>query len=81
MKTRFRKTTLLSLAGTALLLSGCATTDSVQRAQHTADHALSVAQHAQKTADHALSTAQNADKTAKKALSWERMMPHQGPRG
>jgi nicotinic acid phosphoribosyltransferase len=54
------KATLLSMAGAALMLSGCATVDDVKRAQATADQAMGAAQHAQSTADQALSTAQGA---------------------
>jgi hypothetical protein len=63
------------LAGT-LVLGGCATTDSVKRAQETADQALSTAQaaqtaaqRAQSSADAAASAAQQAQTTADSANS------------
>ena len=61
------KASLLSMAGAALMLSGCASVDDVKRAQSTADQALAAAQHAQSTADQALSTAQSAQSAAQSA--------------
>ena len=45
------KGAFLSLAATALVVSGCATKDEVQHAQATADQALSAAQAAQRSSD------------------------------
>jgi len=64
-----RKSTLLAMAGAALLLGGCASIDDVKNAQATADRALSAAQNAQGTADQALSAARNAQQTADQAKS------------
>ncbi len=64
MQKIFRKVTLLSLGGAALILSGCASTDAVQKAQSTADQAMAAAQHAQTSADQAQSTATAAEQKA-----------------
>lgn len=63
-------------AASAFLLSGCATIESVERAQSTADQALGLAQQglaaaqqAQTTADGATSAAQRAQTTANGAQS------------
>ncbi|HUO87723.1 MAG TPA: Lpp/OprI family alanine-zipper lipoprotein [Rhizomicrobium sp.] len=84
------KATLLSMAGAALMLGGCASVDDVRRAQSTADQALSAAQHAQSTADQALSTAQSAQSAAQAAQQGvdqlrnefnAHMVKHHGQRG
>lgn len=54
------------LAGT-LALGGCATTDSVKKAQETADQAMSAAQAAQSAAQHAQSSADAAAAAAQQA--------------
>ena len=71
---------LLAFAATAALLGGCATKESVVRAQSTADAAMSAAQHAQQTADQALSTAQGAQ-TSVDQLRAEQMQRHRGQKG
>lgn len=81
MQNVFRKATLLALGGAALILSGCASTDAVQKAQSTADQAMSAAQHAQQTADQALSAAQAAQKSADDNSAKIDQMGHRGPRG
>lgn len=82
----------LILSGVAaLLLSGCATVESVEHAQATADAAASAAHQAQGTANQALQAAQSAQQSADQARSeigalsgrvdaLERM-PRRGPRG
>jgi PBP1b-binding outer membrane lipoprotein LpoB len=89
----FRKVTLLSLGGAALILSGCASTDAVQKAQSTADAAMTAAQHAQASADKAESSAAAAEQKADAAMRKAndnggkiddlntKMMQHKGPRG
>jgi methyl-accepting chemotaxis protein len=56
------------LAGT-LALGGCATTDSVKKAQETADQAMSAAQAAQSSAQRAQSSADAAAAAAQQAQS------------
>ena len=51
---------LATLLGTASLLGGCATKEEVERAQATADSALSAANQAQQTGTAAQAAAQNA---------------------
>lgn len=81
MKAIFRTTALaVSLVGATFALSACASQQDVEKAQSTADQALSAAQHAQSTADEALSTAKAADQKADEALSKANQM-HEGPRG
>jgi hypothetical protein len=58
----YKVASILCAAGTALMLSGCASVDDVKRAQSTADQALSTAQSAQ-------SAAQAAQQSADKAQS------------
>lgn len=55
---------MLGLAAVFMLAAGCATTDSVKKAQSTADEALRAAQAAQSTASSAQQTAQQAKGTA-----------------
>jgi hypothetical protein len=57
---------LVVLLAGPLMLGGCATRESVEHAQSTADEALSAAQHAQATADTA---SQKADAAAQSADS------------
>ena len=79
----FNRSSLISLAGAALLLGGCASVDDVKHAQATADQAMSTAQHAQATADQALSAAQAAqqgvDQERSQMTQWEQMH-HRGER-
>lgn len=87
MQTIFRKATLFSLGAAALVLSGCASTDDVKKAQSTADQAQSTAQQAQQTANEALSTAKAAEQKADQnsaeinQLQQNMQAPHRGPRG
>ena len=89
MQNIFRKVTLLSLGGAALILSGCASTDAVQKAQSTADQAMTAAQHAQATADQAKAAAAAAEAKADAAqkatddlnTKVDSMQMHKGPRG
>jgi uncharacterized protein YceK len=81
----------LILAGVAaLFMSGCATVESVEKAQATADAAGAAAHQAQGTADQAMQAAQGAQQAADQARSevgalggrvnaLEQM--HKGPRG
>jgi hypothetical protein len=69
----FRRSAVL-VVGAGLILAGCATRESVEHAQATADSAkqdaaaaMAAAQHAQSTADAAGSTAQAAATTAQAA--------------
>ncbi len=69
MRTKFLAIAAIAMSGT--LLSGCATTEAVKRAQATADQALALAQQdkvaaeqAQATADAGVSAAQRAQATA-----------------
>lgn len=80
----------LTLAAAPLLVSACASTDDVQKAQSTADQALAAAQHAQQTADQAQATAQQADQKADQAQAGvndlntkleEKPKRHRGERG
>lgn len=57
-----------AMAG-ALVLGGCATTESVEKAQMTADQAMSAAQAAQAAASRAQSTADAAGAAAQRAQS------------
>lgn len=61
------KIAIFAVAGSAVLLSGCVTTDDLNRTQATANQALSQAQAAQQTANAAQSTAQAAQSTAQAA--------------
>jgi len=63
-----RMTLVGAIAG-ALVLSGCATTESVEKAQMTADQAMSAAQAAQAAASRAQSTADAAGAAAQRAQS------------
>lgn len=70
----FSRISMAGLAVGALALGGCATQESVARAQETADHAVtlaqsgqSAAQRAQESADRAASQAQLAQTSAQKA--------------
>ncbi len=63
-----RSLSVIALGG-GLLLGGCATTESVEHAQATADQALSTAQKAQSAADSAASAAQAAAADAQKAAA------------
>lgn len=58
---------LAGIAASALVLSGCATVESVEKAQATADQAMSQAQGAQSTAQAAGAAAQRAQGTADSA--------------
>jgi outer membrane murein-binding lipoprotein Lpp len=60
MRKYFSKGVLVAAVGATLLLSGCATTEDVQKAQSTADQALSAAQQAQQSASSAQQTADQA---------------------
>src|SRR6476660_9420846 len=53
----------------ALMVSGCATVESVERAQATADAGVAAAHQAQGTAQQALQAAQGAQQTADQARS------------
>lgn len=71
---KFINKSIAALAVSAAMLSGCATTEAVKRAQATADQALSLAQEdklaaqrAQDTADSATVAAQRAQATADSA--------------
>jgi hypothetical protein len=79
------RASLISMAGAAVLMGGCATRESVEHAQGTADQAMSAAQHAQQTADQALSTAQGAqqsvDQMKQEEMQEEQMHHHRGQRG
>jgi hypothetical protein len=74
----------LLVAAVGLATSGCATRESVEHAQATADQALSTAQQAQQTATSAMSAAQAAQQGVDQlnqrvnALEAER---HKGERG
>jgi len=59
-----RGTAMLAIVGLPLLLGGCASTSDVQKAQSTADQALSAAHNAQQTATAAQSAAQAAQQSA-----------------
>ena len=61
------KVAFFAVAGSALFLSGCVTQDDLNRAQATANQALSQAQAAQQTANAAQSAAQAAQQTASAA--------------
>jgi len=78
-----KKASLVAVAGSAILLGGCATRESVEHAQMTADQALSAAQHAQGTADQALSAAQTAQQGVDQLRTEEqtRVTTHRGQRG
>ncbi|MFC3068272.1 hypothetical protein [Phenylobacterium soli] len=76
MRTAATKLTLTALLTGAVALSGCASIDSVKRAQATADQALAMAQsdqaasqHAQSSADAAAAAAQRAQSSADAAAS------------
>ena len=81
----------LVLAGVAaLFMSGCATVESVERAQATADAGVAAAHQAQGTAQQALQAAQAAQQTADQARSEVGALSgrvdqlaamHKGPRG
>ncbi|HEX4861478.1 MAG TPA: hypothetical protein VFV07_09590 [Rhizomicrobium sp.] len=60
MNAILRKLSLVSALAGALMVGGCATEDEVQKAQATADQAMSAAQAAQQTANQAQSAAQSA---------------------
>lgn len=67
----FSRTPLIAVVGAGLLLSGCATKESVEHAQASADQAnqtansaMSAAQHAQSSADDAMKEAQDAEAKA-----------------
>lgn len=78
----FRKMALVPLMGAALALSACASNSDVEKAQQTADQAMTTAQQAQQTANEALTTAKDADQKADAALSKANQPPmHRGPRG
>ena len=64
---------LIALIGTGTLLSGCATKESVEHAQATADLADSDAKAAKGAADRAQSSADGAGKTAQDALASAQM--------
>lgn len=68
MDGRIGKLSLAALA-IALSLGGCATTESVERAQATADQGLAAAQKAQGSADNAAGAAERAQATADSAAS------------
>jgi outer membrane murein-binding lipoprotein Lpp len=87
----FSKSPLIVLVGASLLLSGCATVESVEHAQATADSAVglahaagSAAQRAQSTADGAASGVQAVGAEAQRAnarldaveLKLDRLMRH-----
>ena len=78
-----KKSAFVAVAGSAILLGGCATKESVEHAQMTADTALTTAQHAQTTADQALSTAQGAQQSVDQLRTEEqtRTTTHRGQRG
>jgi hypothetical protein len=67
MRERVRAGLSVAALGGALLLGGCATRESVERAQDTADHAMSHAQAAEANVQHALDTAQAAAAAAQAA--------------
>jgi hypothetical protein len=71
------------MAGAAVLMGGCASTDSVKQAQATADQALSAAQHAQGTADQALAAANGAQQSVDQLRTEQQQQTtmHRGQRG
>ena len=64
-----RRASTIALMAGALSLGGCATVESVQRAQDTADHAMSHAQAAETAAQRAQSTADSAESAARNAAA------------
>ena len=62
MKNNFKL--IVACAASGFLLSGCATIESVERAQSTADQAVALAKQAQTTGDGATAAAQRAQTTA-----------------
>lgn len=86
MTSAIQKTIIISLAGAALMLGGCASVEEVHHAQATADHAqatadeaLGAAHHAQQTADQALTTAQTSQQGVDELKNSS--TSHRGPRG
>jgi hypothetical protein len=78
------RSALLSMAGAALLLGGCASTDDVKHAQDTADQALAAAHHSQESADSAMSAAQAAQQSVDQLRSQMNSAPpmrHRGEKG
>jgi hypothetical protein len=69
MGTVLRRSTLLAIAAAAPLISGCATRDSVEMAQSTANQALATAQSATSAAQAAQQRADQAQQTAQAAQS------------
>jgi PBP1b-binding outer membrane lipoprotein LpoB len=79
-----RKSIVMSMAGAAMLLGGCASQEDVRHAQATADDALAAAHHAQQTADQALSAAQTAQQGVDQLRQQQQQPPapvHRGPKG
>lgn len=64
---------LIALIGTGTLLGGCATRESVEHAQATADQARGDAAAARSAADRAQSTADGASKSAQDAMASAQM--------
>ena len=82
MKSTIRKAIVMSLAGAALMLGGCASVDDVKHAQATADEALAAAHHAQQTADQAMSAAQTAQQGVDQLKADQAAAPpHRGQKG
>ena len=69
MQNIFRKAGILIVVGTALAVSACASTDDVQKAQSTADQALTTAQQAQQTAQQAQTSANSAQQSVQQVQS------------
>lgn len=67
MQKFFGRSSLLAVAAASLLVTGCASTDDVKKAQATADQALSTAQQAQSSAQQAQQTASAAQSAAQAA--------------
>jgi hypothetical protein len=64
-----RKNALLLVVGSALFVSGCATTEDVERAQATANEALMRADQANAAAQASMGAAQQAQQTANAATA------------
>ena len=69
MQNIFRKAGFLIVIGSTLALSACASNEDVQKAQSTADQALTAAQQAQQTAQQAQTTASSAQQGVQQVQS------------
>jgi len=71
MRNTLSKASLFSVAAVALLVSGCASTDDIRKAQATADQALSTAQEAKQMAADAQAAAHAAQQSVDQLKSEE----------